>query len=244
MRPGQNSRSFERRQSPHANVLADRYAPVLNNRQERRLATQWTVFPTRLPLIRRRCLRCSSAEFLTHGKFRVNANHRLLDVWLLALCAAGCGETVKLTVMERANVRTIDPSDLMRFHGNDPGLAADVLGDPMLLRRNGVTLDWGGAWTLRKAAADGSPAEVIDTSVRFARPIPIKVATLLAAGLEVSRSGVHRLAVAGRLSTPRRLTATVSGDFPFTLRLPATAGDPPGEPDRPSGSIPAGTVRR
>ena len=36
-------------------------------------------------------------EYRTQGKFRVNANHKLLDVWLLALCAQ-CGETIKLSV--------------------------------------------------------------------------------------------------------------------------------------------------
>ncbi|GID27527.1 DUF1062 domain-containing protein [Paractinoplanes brasiliensis] len=113
---------------------------------------QWLVSPTRLPLIRRRCLRCPSTRFEAHGKFRINANHKLLDVWLLALCA-GCGTTVKLTVLERANVRAITPPLLDRFHSNDTTLAAELLTDPSLQRRNGVTLDWTDAWTLRKSTA-------------------------------------------------------------------------------------------
>ena len=84
---------------------------MTTNSTVRRLATQWLVCPTGLPLIRRRCLSCRSALYRADGKFRVNANHKLLDVWLLALCV-GCGETVKLTVLERANVRAIDPTTL------------------------------------------------------------------------------------------------------------------------------------
>src|SRR3954464_3754353 len=99
-------------------------------------------------------------EYETQGRFRVNANHKLLDVWLLALCA-GCGETVKLTVLERVPVRAIDPSTLNRFHDNDPGLAAELLEDPGLLRRNRVGLDWDGAWTLRTTTAGIPDAEVI-----------------------------------------------------------------------------------
>ncbi|MET8154134.1 DUF1062 domain-containing protein [Actinoplanes sp. NPDC049668] len=176
------------------------------------IATQWLVRPTGLPLIRRRCLRCASSRYRAHGKFRINANHKLLDVWLLALCA-GCGETVKLTVLERTNVRAIDPSALTRFHDNDVELAAKVLADPMLLRRNGVSLDWDGAWALEKAGAGATAV-----SVRFLRPIPIRLTSLLSAGLGVSRSEVRRLVADGGLSSKQRLTGRSSGDFSFTLR--------------------------
>ena len=198
------------------NVAADRYPPLIDN-ETARLSAQWLVCPTGLPLIRRRCLRCPSDRYRTGGKFRVNANHKLLDVWLLALCA-GCGETVKLTVLERVTVRAIDPAMLIRFHGNDPELAATVLADPGLPRRNGVTLDWDGAWTIRKSPADLAGAEVVDTSVRFAARIPIRVTSLLSAGLAVSRSEVRRLVADGTLSSAHRLTGTSSGDFSFTLR--------------------------
>jgi hypothetical protein len=174
-------------------------------------ANQWLVGPAGLPLIRRRCLNCPSAHFRAHGKFRVNANHKLLDVWLLALCA-GCGETIKLTVVERTPVRAVDPSTLNRFHDNDVELAATLLMDPGLSRRNGVTLDWDDAWTLRKTTVDAA----IDTDVHFVQPIPISRTKLLAVGLEVSRSEVRRLLADGSLISKQRLTGRSSGDFRFT----------------------------
>jgi hypothetical protein len=189
---------------------------VTDNRTVRRLATQWLVCPTGLPLIRRPCLSCRSAQYRAHGKFRVNANRKLLDVWLLALCV-GCGETVKLTVLERVPVRAIDPSILTRFHDNDFELAAKLLEDPGLLRRNGITLDWDGAWTLQKKTVDVSEAEVIDIPVRFVRRIPIRLTRLLSVGLDVSRSEVRRLVAGGNLSSTHRLTGKSSGDFSFTL---------------------------
>ena len=174
---------------------------------------RWLVSPAALPLIRRRCLSCPSALYRAHGKFRVNANHKLLDVWLLALCVR-CGETIKLTVLERTNVRAIDPPTLTRFHDNDVDLAARLLSDPALLRRNGVTLDWEGAWTLRRTT--DADADVVDISVRFARPIPIRLTKLLSVGLQVSRSEVQRLIAAGNLTSKTRLTGKASGDFSFT----------------------------
>jgi hypothetical protein len=190
---------------------------MTTNETEPRFATQWLVCPAGLPLIRRRCLRCTSALYRAHGKFRVNANHKLLDVWLLALCA-GCGETIKLTVLERIHVRAIDPSDLTRFHDNDLEFAAKLLADPGLLRRNGVTLDWDDAWTLRKTSAGVAETEAIDISVHFVQPIPIRLTRLLAAGLDVSGSEVRRLIADGNLFSKRRLTGRASSDFSFTLR--------------------------
>jgi hypothetical protein len=97
----------------------------------------WVVVPTCLPLVLRRCHVCGAERFRPNGKFRVNAHHKLLDAWLLALCTA-CGDTVKLTVLERVNVRSVRPELLDRLHGNDPGLAAELLQDPVLRRRNRI----------------------------------------------------------------------------------------------------------
>ncbi|MGW8975070.1 DUF1062 domain-containing protein [Streptomyces platensis] len=62
-------------------------------------------------------------------------NHKLLDAWLRALCTA-CGDTAKLTLLERVNVRSIRPELLDRMHDNDPALAAELLQDPAVRRRN------------------------------------------------------------------------------------------------------------
>jgi hypothetical protein len=190
---------------------------MANNEIERRVAMQWRVRATSLPVIRRRCLRCRSATYYADGTFRVNANGKLLDVWLLARCVE-CGKTLNLTVLERVPVRVIDPSILTRFHDNDLELAAKLLEDPALPRRNGVTLDWDDAWALQKTMVDVSDAEVIDTSVHFVQRIPIRLTTLLSVGLDVSRSEVRRLIADGDLSSTQRLSGEAFGDFSFAFR--------------------------
>ena len=79
----------------------------------------WVVVPTCLPLVLRRCHACGSERFRATGKFRVNANHKLIDAWLLALCTA-CEETAKLTVLERMTVRSIRPELLDQLHDRCP----------------------------------------------------------------------------------------------------------------------------
>lgn len=95
------------------------------------------VVPTCLPIVLRRCHRCASGRFRANGRFRVNANHKLLDAWLPALCIK-CGDTTELTVLERTNVRSVRPEllNLLYDNDNDPVLAAELLQDPVVRRRD------------------------------------------------------------------------------------------------------------
>ncbi|MDX3227091.1 DUF1062 domain-containing protein [Streptomyces sp. ME19-01-6] len=99
------------------------------------MSKNWAVVPTFLPIVLPRCHKCASGRFRANGKVRVNANHKLLNAWLLALCT-GCGDTTKLTVLERMNVRSVQPELLNLLHDNDPDLVAELLQDPGVRRRD------------------------------------------------------------------------------------------------------------
>ncbi|MFE9644687.1 DUF1062 domain-containing protein [Streptomyces sp. NPDC006365] len=176
--------------------------------------------PTCLPTVLRRCHACASERFRANGKFRVNANHKLLDAWLLVLCTA-CGDTAKLTVLERMNVRSVRAELLDRMHDNDSGLAAELLQDPVVRRRNRIALDWAGAWRLDTGGSDQLDREVsdvLDVSVRFAARIPVRPVRLIAEGCRLSRAEVERLITEGKLVSAVRLSGKLSGDFTFTLK--------------------------
>ncbi|MGW0777867.1 DUF1062 domain-containing protein [Streptomyces sp. NPDC002835] len=177
----------------------------------------WVVVPTCLPLVRRRCHTCASERFRASGKFRVNAHHKLIDAWLLALCTA-CGEAAKLTVLERTNVRSVRPELLDRLHGNDLGLTAELLQDPVVRRRNRIALDWGNGWRLDTGGPDHLEREVIDVSVRFAARIPVRPVRLISEGCGLSRAEAERLISEGKLVSAVRLSGRVSGDFTFMLK--------------------------
>ncbi|MFJ8534359.1 DUF1062 domain-containing protein [Streptomyces sp. NPDC093591] len=181
------------------------------------MLTTWVVTPTCLPTVLRRCHTCASDRFRASGKFRVNAHHKLIDVWLLVLCTA-CGETSKLTVLERTQVRSVRPELLDRLHDNDLGLTAELLQDPLVLRRNRIALDWAGAWRLDTGGTDHLDREVIDVSVRFAARIPVRPVRVIAEGCGLSRAEVERLITEGKLVSAVRLSGRLSGDFTFTLK--------------------------
>ncbi|WP_280382366.1 DUF1062 domain-containing protein [Nocardia wallacei] len=157
-----------------------------------------------------------SERFRAHGKFRVNAHHKLIDAWILAICT-GCGATAKLTVLDRVNVHSIRPELLDRLHRNDPDLTAELLRDPFVQRRNRIALDWDNAWRLDTGGVDHLPPGAINVSVRFAARIPLRPVRLIADGFGLSRAEVERLIAEGSLSSAIRLRGMISGDFTFTL---------------------------
>ncbi len=182
----------------------------------------WVVAPTRLPLVLRRCHGCASERFRANGKFRVNAHHKLLDAWLLALCVR-CGETTRLTVLERVNVRSVRPELLNLLYGNDLGLTAELLQDPVVQHRNHIALDWDDAWRLDTGGtpqleSEQPQNEAIDVSVRFGARIPVRPARLIAEGFGLSRAEVMRMIAEGNLVSAVRLSGKLTSDFTFTLK--------------------------
>lgn len=172
----------------------------------------WVVRRTRLPLLSLRCLDCRSESATAgEGRFRVNANGKLLDVWLLVRCVS-CDRTTKLTVHERVPVRSFDPVRLDGYHASDKKLVAAALLDPLLARRNGFTLDWAGAWRLDVPSAWPGEAWPVTVDVVFEDPVPVRPERLIAQGLGLSRNEVLR-----RVKCGIQLRRPVSTGFTFTV---------------------------
>jgi hypothetical protein len=167
---------------------------------------------TRLPLLSLQCADCRSESATTgEGRFRVNANGKLLDAWLLVRCVS-CGRTSRLTVHERAPVRSFDPAELDGYRANDPELVASRLLDPLLARRNRFTLDWTGAWRLHTPSAWLDEAWPVQVEVLFEDPVPVRPERLIAQGLGLSRNEVLR-----RIKCDIPLRRPTSASFTFTV---------------------------
>ncbi|MFJ8690518.1 DUF1062 domain-containing protein [Micromonospora wenchangensis] len=184
----------------------------------------WVVSERALPAIVRSCVSCRSTRHRPTGKIRVNANHKLLDVWLL-ICCVLCGRTSKVPVHERVTVRTLDNERLLMFENNDPAVVRQLAMDATLAHRAGHQLDWTGTWRLDTddlQRADAAPLEVI---VRFELPAPVRVGKLLTAGLGLSRSALRGMVDSGRIRLPLPVTARAREDFRFlVVAAPMSAG--------------------
>ena len=179
----------------------------------------WVVRRTRLPLLSLRCVDCRSpSATVGQGRFRVNAHGNLLDVWLLVHCMS-CDRTGKLTVHERAPVRSFQPGELGGYHASDPQLVASRLLDPLLARRNRFTLDWTGAWRLDLPSAWHAGAWPVTVQVAFEDPVPVRPERLIAQGLGLSRNEVRR-----RIKCDIPLRRPANAGFTFTV-LPTSRDD-------------------
>ena len=178
----------------------------------------WTVKELALPTIVKTCVSCGSTRHRPTGKFRVNANGKLLDVWML-ICCELCGRTSKVPVHERIHVQALDSERLLMFENNDPAMVRHLAMDAALASKAAYRLDWTGAWELETdmpfyglEREDPASLEVV---VSFELPAPIRVEKLLTAGFGLSRSAVRGMVGSGRIRLPLPIDAKAREDFTF-----------------------------
>jgi hypothetical protein len=180
----------------------------------------WAVRESGLPTIVRPCVDCSGDRHRPSGKIRMNANGKLLDVWLLICCTA-CDRTSKVPVHERVHTQSMDPARRMAYEVNDPTVVRELTMSASLAAKNAYRLDWTGTWTLETdmpfySPDDPTPLRVLIT---FDLPAPIRVERLLMPGLGLSRNAVRRMVADGRIQLPTALDAKVHQDFEFTIGI-------------------------
>lgn len=131
------------------------------------IVLSWALRHTRLRLLVFRCVHCHSGFPSTgDGKFRVNANGKLLTIWLLV----ACDRSSKITVHDRVPVRCLDPILLQGYSGTSSPLVARLLLDPLIALRNRFALELDSCWELLAPSPPESPWPVQD-SVIFDDPV-------------------------------------------------------------------------
>ena len=190
----------------------------------------WVIRELGLPAIVKACMSCSSTRHHSTGKFRVNANGKLLDVWML-ICCELCGRTSKIPIHERIYVRATESERLLMFENNDPAMVRELAMDGALARKAAYQLDWSGTWELETdmpfyelEREDPAPLKVI---IRFELPVPIRVEKLLMTGFGVSRSAMRGMVDAGRIRLPMAIDAKAREDFTFVITTHRSRRSPP-----------------
>lgn len=157
----------------------------------------WTVAPFSTPTIIRRCSRCSSNRFSSSDKFRVNANKKIIDVWLIYKCIQ-CDFTVNQPIISRTAVSKIDRALLVRFHENDKALAWQYAFDANLLQR--AQLDWNIDFDIQShvvpdtlATCSGQNADKIYIAIKADYFLKISVFAVLRQKLKMSRNQLEKL---------------------------------------------------
>jgi len=189
----------------------------------------WVVRELGQPAIVKACVSCSSTRHRPTGKFRVNANGKLLDVWML-ICCELCGRTSKIPVHERIHVRALKHERLLMFENNDPAMVRQLAVDAALAGKAGYRLDWSGTWELETDMPfyelEREDPVAFEVVIRFELPAPIRVEKLLTTGFSLSRSTVRGMVDSGRVRLPMAIDAKAREDFTlFVITTPPPSGE-------------------
>lgn len=153
----------------------------------------WRVRPLAAPHVLRHCASCATTRaYAPSDAFRVNAQQRRLDVWLLYRCLA-CDDTWKRSVLRRVTPGAIAPERLAAFLRNDAGAAwqAALAADPALRLVHAA-----------EVAVERPPLAPGPLHVRLTVPWPcgVRLDRLLAAELGCARAEIVRRVRAGEIA--------------------------------------------
>ncbi|WP_119462225.1 DUF1062 domain-containing protein [Rhodospirillaceae bacterium SYSU D60014] len=159
------------------------------------LRVLWQVTPLKPPRIWQNCSRCDArTPFVCSGRFRINAQRKRLDAWLIYRCAS-CDQTWNYPVLERGLLKNIDPSVFRALSENCGDLARRHAFDLPRLRRYSDQVEEFAEVTVEKRLRDRcvhEPGQVV-ISIASSLPCRIRLDRLLAGELGLSRSTVQRL---------------------------------------------------
>ena len=103
---------------------------------------EYKIIPDESFIIIRNCSGCGcKTSFHNTNCFRVNANGRKIDVWLVYQCTK-CKHTCNLTIYERLNPESISKQEYEMFLNNDPVLALRYGTDRQLFSANKMEVSW------------------------------------------------------------------------------------------------------
>jgi hypothetical protein len=156
------------------------------------LRVEWTIFASKLPEPVVHCQRCGCTKrFRSSGRFRVNANGKRLDAWLIYRCTS-CDATWNRPILERRGIQSIDAQLLAMLHASDPELARRTAFDTESLGRCTERIEEFDDFSVRKnVLSDCARPGQVEIVCHVPVSIRLRLDRLLAGELRVSRSGFY-----------------------------------------------------
>jgi hypothetical protein len=163
------------------------------------LAVRWTVAPEIAPRPLINCNRCGTVKaYRCSDKFRVNANGKRIDVWLIYRCI-DCDNSWNFGIFERRNRRDIEPALLAALESNDPALARRHAFDVVALRNRVGRVEEFSDVAVHKHRLGDEGATALEIRLALEAPTSLRLDRLLAGELGISRSRLQALDEKGLL---------------------------------------------
>jgi Uncharacterized protein conserved in bacteria len=184
---------------------------------------KWEVLCPRAIPVFRYCKKCGKKKlYKSSGLFRVNAQRKSLDVWLIYKCTV-CDDTWNMTVLSRVAPAAIGRERLEQFYANDPVLAQQYAMNAELLKQNGAEVGVPDYEIIGEAVPAGE-----EVRLRIGSPaaLPIKAAAVLRKKLCLSQREFEQFCTEGNIreENGRELKkCRLSAETVLLLNLPDSA---------------------
>lgn len=151
--------------------------------------------------LHRHCPRCKTRRrFVNSGKFRVNAQKKRIDAWLIFRCTA-CDDRWNWPIHERRPVGAIDPIELDALMRNDPDLAVRHAQAALRQSRTEGALQEGPSRAMALAVLEPVAADTRAVEIILAIAGPsLRLDRLLAQALKLGRGEIDALDQAAAIS--------------------------------------------
>ena len=158
----------------------------------------WEVQSLSLLPVLKYCKKCGRKNlFACSRQFRVNAQRRYLDIWLIYKCC-DCNTTWNATVYSRISPQSIKPQLLDGFYKNDNKLVEKYAMDSQFLQENGVEVG------LPQYSVIGdcfSLDETVQLEIKNKYSLSVKVSSVVRSKLLLSEKEYLQLITSGKIKS-------------------------------------------
>lgn len=161
---------------------------------------KYEIIPTETYKIIRNCSGCGSQNvYHNTGKMRVNANGKLIDVWLIYQCSK-CKHTYNLPIYSRINRDSLDKSEYEALQRSNQDIVNRYGFDRKIFQRNSVKIFNEPPYILKYMKNDSK-----ENVIRFCNPYQIKIRhdKLIAECFQISRSKAKMILETGDLKVSK-----------------------------------------
>lgn len=158
----------------------------------------WDIQYCTPPIVLRYCKKCGrKGMYICSGEFRINAQQKSLDVWLIYKCTH-CNTTWNNTIYSRVSPQQLGAALLERFHRNDKVLAMQYAMNTTLLQRNGAEIKMPPYQIIGKNV---SLAEESHIKIQSQYSLPLKISSILRTKLGISHGEFDLLLSSNRIKS-------------------------------------------
>ena len=170
----------------------------------------WEVKVKNTPLLIKKCSHCDSDRFYCSDKFRMNAQKKNIDVWLIYRCVK-CDNTCNLTLLSRSKPDLINKTLFHSFSMNDKDTAWKYAFSTEMERKNNLRLDYGSVEyeVIPNTSLEdllNLSNEVIKIHIKYEFEFDLKLSSLIRMRFSLSANQVKRMFEDGII--------TISGNKP------------------------------